>query len=361
MTKPPDDLLARPAPAAAALVGLALLDEARVGCGRLAAPEDAEALHDFRVALRRLRSVLRSFRSELGDAVPKKLQRRLRDVTRATGAARDAEVQLGWVRSHRADLGRRLAPGLPWLLARLAQQQDQAYAAIRRKVPPEFRQLERRVRRGLSATLLDASPTAPAFAASTSRLIREHVTELEQELAAARAGPDADAIHAARIAVKRLRYLLEPLAGERPVLAGTIESLKSLQDLLGELHDLHVLGAALGVAVAEAAAERARRLHAVALRGAPSAPRARARQPGPRPASAGLLALARFAGRTQDQLFRRLETEWFAGPLALLTQALRGFADDLTAGAVPPSPTLPRPRAARRAPLPSRYTRPASP
>src|SRR5207253_1666114 len=105
-------------------VDRALLDDARVACGRLAALDDVEALHDFRVALRRVRSALRSFRSELGDAVPKKLQRRLRDVTRATGAARDAEVQLGWVRSHRAELGRRLAPGLPWLLARLRPQQD---------------------------------------------------------------------------------------------------------------------------------------------------------------------------------------------------------------------------------------------
>ncbi len=361
MPKPAGDLLPRPAPAAAALVGLALLDEARVGCGRLAAPEDTEALHDFRVALRRLRSVLRSFRSELGDAVSKKLQRRLRDVTRATGAARDAEVQLGWVRSHRAELGRRLAPGLPWLLARLAQQQDEAYAAIRRTVPGEFRQLERRVRRGLSTTLLDESPAAPPFATATSRLIHEHVAELEQELEVARSGPDADAVHAARIAVKRLRYLLEPLAAERPLLAPTLESLKQLQTLLGELHDLHVLGAALGVAVAEAAAERARRLHAVALRGARSAPRARGRRPGPPPASAGLLALTRLAGRTQDELLQRLETEWFAGPLARLTQALRAFAGDLAAGSVPPpAPRLPRSRAAR-APLPSRYTRPASP
>ena len=362
MTKRPGDLLTRPAPAAAALVGLALLDEAREGCGRLATLDDAEALHDFRVALRRLRSVLRSFRSELGDAVPKKLQRQLRDVTRATGAARDAEVQLGWVRSHRAELGRRLAPGLPWLLARLAQQQDEAYADIRRTVPGEFRQLERRVRRGLSTTLLDESPAAPPFATATSRLIREHVAELEQEAEVARSGPDADAIHAARIAVKRLRYLLEPLAAERPRLVPMLESLKQLQTLLGELHDLHVLGAALGVAVAEAAAERARRLHAVALRGSPSPPRARGRRPGPRPASAGLLALARLAGRTQDELVGRLEAEWFAGPLARLTHDARAFADDLAASSVPPpTPRLPRSRAARRAALPSRYTRPASP
>src|SRR5207245_9246969 len=69
---PPAGLLARPAPAAAALVGLTLLDEARAACGRLDAPDDSEALHDFRVALRRLRTLLRSFRPELGRAVAKK-------------------------------------------------------------------------------------------------------------------------------------------------------------------------------------------------------------------------------------------------------------------------------------------------
>src|SRR5256886_4579336 len=191
----------------------------------------------FRVALRRLRSVLRSFRSELGDAVPKKLQRQLRDVTRATGAARDAEVQLGWVRSHRAELGRRLPPGLPWLLARVAQEQDEASADIRPTVPGEFRQLERRVRPGLSTTLLDESPAAPPFATATSRLIREHVAELEQEAEVARSGPDADAIHAARIPVKRLRYLLEPLPAERPRPVPTPESLKQLQTPPGDLPD----------------------------------------------------------------------------------------------------------------------------
>src|ERR1051325_8498431 len=100
MPKAPPDLLARPAGNAAALIGLTLLEGARAALGRLADPDDTEALHDFRVALRRLRSTLRGFRPELGDAVPKKLQRRLRDLARTTGAGRDAEVQLAWIRDH---------------------------------------------------------------------------------------------------------------------------------------------------------------------------------------------------------------------------------------------------------------------
>src|SRR5437879_5376907 len=78
-----------------------------------------------------------------------------------------------------------------------------------------------------------------------------------------------------------------------------------------------------------------------------------AKRTGPRPASAGLLALARFAGRLHDDLFRRLDAEWAGEPLATLTQDLRGFADDLVAAVVPP-PRLPPPRRTRVHPARSR-------
>jgi len=89
-------LLRRPAAASAAAIGLARLGEARAACTRLANESDRDALHDFRVAVRRLRTVLRAFRREL-KTVPKKLERQLRDLTRATSGGRDAEVQLAWL------------------------------------------------------------------------------------------------------------------------------------------------------------------------------------------------------------------------------------------------------------------------
>src|SRR6516225_6950220 len=63
---------------------------------RLAIGDDPEALHDFRVALRRFRAQERAYRPWLGDALPKKLRRRLHDLVRSTGPARDSEVQLEW-------------------------------------------------------------------------------------------------------------------------------------------------------------------------------------------------------------------------------------------------------------------------
>src|SRR3989441_7903639 len=63
MTKRPDNLLAAPAPRAAHRIALSLLDAATAARERLPDAGDAEALHDFRVAMRRLRSTLRA-RSE---------------------------------------------------------------------------------------------------------------------------------------------------------------------------------------------------------------------------------------------------------------------------------------------------------
>jgi hypothetical protein len=178
--------------------------------------------------------------------------------------------------------------------------------------------------------------------------MHEHAAALEQELDTARLTRDREAVHGARIAVKRLRYLLEPIADERSQATALVERLKRLQNVLGELHDLQVLQADLGVAVAEAAAERARHLHAAAVAGTAGHGRGKraGAGAGPRPASAGLLALARFAGRRQDELFRHLEAEWASGPLTTLTADLRAFADDLAAAATPP-PRLPPPRRAQ--------------
>ena len=56
MPEYPGGLLGRPVAGALDAIGGALLDGAGEAHGRLADPEDQEALHDFRVALRRLRT-----------------------------------------------------------------------------------------------------------------------------------------------------------------------------------------------------------------------------------------------------------------------------------------------------------------
>jgi CHAD domain-containing protein len=56
-------------------------------------PSDKEALHDFRVALRRLRSLMRAYQAYLRGSQAKKLRQRLKALAGSTNLARDVARQ----------------------------------------------------------------------------------------------------------------------------------------------------------------------------------------------------------------------------------------------------------------------------
>src|SRR3970040_32067 len=66
-------LLLQPVEQAVCRIALTHLDAARAAHERLKGASDTDALHDFRVALRRLRSVLRAYRPWLKN-IPRKLR-----------------------------------------------------------------------------------------------------------------------------------------------------------------------------------------------------------------------------------------------------------------------------------------------
>src|SRR5262245_39817993 len=94
----PDDVLERPVGEGARLIVLLRLGEAHHAAERLGDGDDSEALHDFRVAIRRTRAALEAWSERLPKKV-KKLRKELTKIQRATGAARDAEVALEWLDS----------------------------------------------------------------------------------------------------------------------------------------------------------------------------------------------------------------------------------------------------------------------
>src|SRR3954468_378564 len=101
MNELPTALLDRPVAEASGLVALRYLDDAAAAATRLTDRADAEALHDFRVALRRLRVTVRAY-PDLRTAVSKKNRRRLRKLARETNPIRNAEAQIAWFRDHTA-------------------------------------------------------------------------------------------------------------------------------------------------------------------------------------------------------------------------------------------------------------------
>jgi CHAD domain-containing protein/CYTH domain-containing protein len=296
-----------PAEAVAALAGV-LLDEARVARARLEAGADDEALHDFRVALRRLRSLLRAFQPYVQHEVTPKLRRRLRDLARATNGARDAEVQTQWVESRQKDLKPTERIGSRWFLEQLADNRDRGYDASQTAVERAFPRLDQRVRKSLDAAVRDPEGgrgKLATFAAALEELVRNEAATLQQQLGAIDAPENEPAVHAARIGAKRLRYLLELIADESEPAARAVEQLREIQTVLGELHDAQVVSVELAVGCEQAAAEHARRLSGLddqAHRDDRARRRLRRRN-----ATPGMLALVRRCREAHRELFQQFK------------------------------------------------------
>jgi CHAD domain-containing protein/CYTH domain-containing protein len=303
----------RSAEEGARYVALALLAQADEAAERLAAGSDQETLHDFRVALRRTRSTLRAFRPWLEGSLKRKQERQLRKLARASNGARDAEVALAWLGKQRGALGHRQRAAVDFLSERLearrtAWGREQAdvlarYARVSRKLVGRLQTYRGRI---------DASARSSTYCGALAGGLAEHLVAMRQHVAGIRDSSDEANIHSARIEGKRLRYLLEPLRGNRHAdTRQLVKSLRQLQDVLGELHDCHRLAADIAAALVDAAVARARELHEAAYdRGASGAQLRDELRGGPR---AGLLALDRLLLARREALYVTLGREWREG------------------------------------------------
>lgn len=264
------ETLAGAAEIGARRLALGYVDEADAALGRLADPSDVEALHDLRVAIRRLRSAVRAYRDALHGGVGKKARRWLREIARATGAARDAEVLAERLRDWRGELGAADRSGAEWLLGRLDERKRSAYATLRSDTQPAIERVLATLRERLEVVevkvhVREAAPEH-TFAETTARLIRVAAAEMRARLAAVRGIEDEAHAHDARIAGKRLRYLLEPLRGTIDEAKPVLSELKEIQDALGDLHDLHVLAAEVAALEPESESVEAGALAGIARR-----------------------------------------------------------------------------------------------
>jgi inorganic triphosphatase YgiF len=217
--------LATPAEAFAALVGAALA-QAGANARGVVHGRDPEYLHQLRVGLRRLRSVLRAFRPLVGTAKP--VARRLRRFMPAFGEARDWDVFVEWLQQ---------IPEAREVLVRARARRSAARRKARAAAAsPEFQVFLLRTLRWLhGAPLRDTKDSLQGFAAKAFEKLHKKALRKIDWL-------DAEARHLLRIRVKRLRYGCEffaasfPRASVRPY----VKSLEALQDILGELNDVVV-------------------------------------------------------------------------------------------------------------------------
>ena len=138
--------------------------------------------------------------------------------------------------------------------------------------------------------------------------LRRQSARLRERLLPIASASDQEACHAARIEAKRLRYLLEPVAGYVPAGKRAVRSLKELQDVLGEMHDLEVLMQTLEAGSERVALARAHTL-LDAVRAGDETALAAARR---RSLEGGLLAIAALVRDRHRKLFGELEAAWLA-------------------------------------------------
>jgi CHAD domain-containing protein len=316
-------LLPRPAALATRVVANARLDACLTALEQMDAGAP-EALHDLRVSLRRLRSWLRTFRPYLDDTVRGRSYRRLRRLVRATNGARDLEVWSEWLAGQSVFAARERA-GARYLAAALANDGEAAHTRaldrVRRRVPKIANALRDdlatytlHVRGGASVDHRMSAAVADALRSGCRRLLRR--------AARVEVLTDVAAIHATRIAAKKLRYLAETL--ESTEAADAAQALSELQDVLGAVHDMQLLVVRiLGDVEAAGGADARRRAQLKVGLEAGERPELSRR------AVAGLTEVAARAQRRAHEEFDKFVREWKDGRIDDMDTVLTRVANDV--------------------------------
>ncbi|HUL38768.1 MAG TPA: YfcE family phosphodiesterase [Methanomassiliicoccales archaeon] len=211
------------------------------------AQKDVENVHRMRVASRRVRAALETFEDCLPADRAGSWRKEMRLVTRALGAARDADVQIGFLKGAMPSSRPEDKPGMRMVLDLKTKERAGLQLPLvkilqdleRNGLPREMLDFFRKEKENaLKARVPHRSPMA--FEKAWERVhgkveeLTAHEPYVHQEDAVAEH-------HAMRISAKRLRYALElvhPLFDDG--LEQEIAQVKKLQELLGDLHDCDV-------------------------------------------------------------------------------------------------------------------------
>jgi len=229
------------------LTAKACLRQIAANADRLRQRASPEVIHQLRVGLRRLRSLLSLFKNTVGDARLPAIKAELKWIAGELDGARNLDVLLhGDYR--RALAQKEMAPGLKGLGARLRAARRLAYARAASAAESE------RFRRLLLDLLIwiEAGPWVET--ASLSDAGQEPVAKFARRQLAKRRRKivkrgrkldtlDVEARHRLRIDAKKLRYAADGFESlfDRPRRAKAfVAALKDVQDTLGELNDIVV-------------------------------------------------------------------------------------------------------------------------
>jgi CHAD domain-containing protein len=236
------DLLHTPLSTVVPQLGTTLLNAAKTHADKLNTSNDSEALHDFRVSLRHLRSFLKSYEVYLKGA--KKHLERLSDIMNTTNAGRDHEVHTAWLNARVEKASDLEKNGIHYLLENLSNKEHVEFANVKKQFDKAAEKLNETFSREVkdldNADLDNAdSDNKDSFAVITANVLHKYANDLQKRLQKIEQAEDDAVLHEARIAGKKLRYTLELLDMKEAI--ALVKDLKTFQDTAGDLHDLQVL------------------------------------------------------------------------------------------------------------------------
>jgi len=201
---------------------------------------ELEPLHQCRVATRRLRELLRLCASDLPRGTVSRARRRVRRFGRALGDVRELDVSICLI-GELVDADR-LQPAAA---VRLRQYLDDERNRRRRRMagrvsPKNVRKVERDLAEVAKA--LGMKQQGDRWSQVLALRITRRAQHVRDAVVEAASFYVAERVHTVRITTKKLRYVLEFAreTGDGQTKTATSQ-LKSIQDMLGRLHDLEVL------------------------------------------------------------------------------------------------------------------------
>ena len=196
----------------------------------------APAVHQTRVAVRRLRSTLRSFGDVVEPAPAEELNNELVWYADLLGQVRDREVLSRRLTELIADLpvDQVRGPVEAEITKTLATEHDDATRRLNEAMRTRRYQHLVRLLRGWK-TAPPLSDAADAEDKSAGKYVKEAKRKADKRLR--KAGGDVDRLHQARKAAKRLRYAAELVEPADNRMKGIARDAKELQTLLGEHQD----------------------------------------------------------------------------------------------------------------------------
>jgi CHAD domain-containing protein len=201
--------------------------------------DDPEDVHQARVATRRLRSDLRSFRDLLDHDWTHSLRHDLKGVGHDLGAVRDTEVLLDRLRARAERLPAADQAPAKKIIQQLLQRWDEARAQLRDSLGSAryAELLDRLVEAAREPALLAPAAEEPA-ADVLPPLVREPWEKLRATVDEFPDDPSDTELHDVRIEAKRCRYAAEAIAPALGKQARAFaKAIADLQDVLGEHQD----------------------------------------------------------------------------------------------------------------------------